>query len=67
MANLLSTEGYHIKNLPSGGHFFTPKNAHQIQAIAHKHNRKVTTEQMLLISIKGDEPVCEYIHKVIIL
>jgi hypothetical protein len=60
-------EAKHLEETPKGGHFYTEKEPNAITALAYYYKKKVSTEQLIVVSQKGESPAASYITKVTIL
>ena len=52
---LTTVESWMIKNARPGAEFYTIKQSKDITAIAAHHNRKVTTERLIVVAFKSLE------------
>lgn len=57
-------ESWMILNGKVGDEFYSKKVDRHLTAIATHHNRKITTERLLVVTTGGKTPKAEYITKV---
>lgn len=60
-------EAKNLLETPKGGHFFTEKDQHSMTALAYYYKKKISTEQILTITMKGGEPIAGRLTKVTML
>lgn len=57
-------ESWMIANGKYGDYFYSEKKDRHLTAISTHHNRKISTERMIVITTGGKEPKSKYITKV---
>jgi len=60
----VTMESWMIAHGKAGEHFYSDKMDKHLTALSANHQRKITTERLMIITTGGKEPKAKYITKV---